>query len=148
MENTERHRCFWVNVKNPLYIQYHDTEWGVPQHSDKKLWELLMLESFQAGLSWECILNKREGFRKAFDEFDVEKISGYGEEKYLRLLADPNIIRNKLKIKACITNSRIFRKIQEEYGSFEKERNEIRWYGHYIFVFAGNWDTECTYERL
>ena len=85
----------------------------------KKLWELLMLESFQAGLSWECILNKREGFRKAFDDFDVEKISRYGEEKYLQLLADPNIIRNKLKIKACITNSKIFRKIQEEYGSFD-----------------------------
>lgn len=119
MENTEHHRCFWVNMKNPLYIQYHDTEWGVPQHSDKKLWELLMLESFQAGLSWECILNKREAFRKAFDDFDVEKISEYDEEKCSQLLADPSIIRNKLKIRACITNSRIFRKIQEEYGSFD-----------------------------
>ena len=77
MNTTNRNRCIWVNMKNPLYIAYHDEEWGVPVHSDKKLFEMLILESFQAGLTWECILNKRENFRKAFDNFDIEKISHY-----------------------------------------------------------------------
>jgi len=113
-------RCSWVNMKNPLYVQYHDTEWGVPQHSDQKLFELLLLEGFQAGLSWECILNKRESFRQAFDDFDVEKVSHYDEEKVTQLLTDSNIIRNRLKIQAAITNGCIFRQIQEEFGSFDK----------------------------
>lgn len=112
-------RCSWVNMKNPLYIQYHDAEWGVPRHTDKMLFELLILEGFQAGLSWECVLNKRENFRRAFDDFDVEKISRYDEEKCLQLRSDPNIIRNKLKIKASVTNSRVFMQIQKEYGSFD-----------------------------
>lgn len=112
-------RCSWVNMKNPLYIQYHDAEWGIPEHSDKKLFELLILEGFQAGLSWECVLNKRESFRQAFDDFDVEKISRYDEEKCRQLLSNPNIIRNRLKIKASVTNSRIFMQIQKEYGSFD-----------------------------
>ena len=114
-----KNRCFWVNMKNPLYVQYHDTEWGVPLHDDKKLFEMLILEGFQAGLSWECILNKREAFRKAFDNFDIEKIINYGEEKCLQLLSNPNIIRNKLKINASITNSHIFKQIQQEFGSFD-----------------------------
>lgn len=113
------HRCSWVNMDNPLYIQYHDTEWGIPEHGDKKLFEMLILECFQAGLSWECVLNKREGFRQAFDDFDVEKISRYDEEKCIQLLSDPNIIRNRLKIFACVTNSRIFMEIQKEFGSFD-----------------------------
>ena len=121
------HRCSWVNGKNPLSIQYHDTEWGVPQHSDQKLFEMLILECFQAGLSWECILNKREGFRRAFENFDVEKVSRYGEEKCAQLLADPHIIRNRLKIQACVTNSRVFMQIQKEYGSFDA----------YIWSFTG-----------
>ena len=112
-------RCVWVNMKNPLSIRYHDTEWSVPQHTEKKLFEMLLLECFQAGLSWECILNKREGFRQAFDDFDVEKISRYDEEKCAQLLADPNIIRNRLKIRASVTNSRIFIQIQKEYSSFD-----------------------------
>ena len=112
-------RCAWVNMKNPLSIRYHDTEWGVPEHTDKKLFEMLILECFQAGLSWECILNKRDGFRQAFDGFDAEKISRYDEEKCTRLLSDPNIVRNKLKIQACVTNSRVFLQIQKEYGSFD-----------------------------
>lgn len=112
-------RCSWVNMKNPLSIQYHDTEWGVPEHTDRKLFEMLILESFQAGLSWECVLNKREGFRRAFDDFDVERVSRYDEEKCARLLSDPNIIRNRLKIQASVTNSRIFMEIQKEYGSFD-----------------------------
>ncbi|MCM1143574.1 MAG: DNA-3-methyladenine glycosylase I [Blautia sp.] len=112
-------RCAWVNMKNPLYIQYHDTEWGVPLHTDKELYELLILEGFQAGLSWECVLNKRENFRRAFDDFDVEKVSQYDEEKCRQLQSDSSIIRNKLKIAASVTNSRIFMQIQKEYGSFD-----------------------------
>ncbi len=111
-------RCWWVNLKNPLYVEYHDKEWGVPVHSDKKLFEMLLLEFFQAGLSWECVLNKREGFREAFDGFDVEKISRYDDEKCNSLLSAP-IIRNKLKIKASVDNSRVFLQIQKEFGSFD-----------------------------
>ncbi len=111
-------RCWWVNLKNPLYVEYHDKEWGVPVHSDKKLFEMLLLEFFQAGLSWECVLNKREGFREAFDGFDVEKISRYDDEKCNSLLSAP-IIRNKLKIKASVENSRVFLQIQKEFGSFD-----------------------------
>lgn len=113
-------RCFWVNMKNPLYIEYHDTEWGVPEHSDKVLFEMLILEGFQAGLTWECILNRREGFRKAFDDFDVDKISSYDDEKCAQLLLNPGIIRNKLKINAAVTNSLVFKQIQQEFGSFDK----------------------------
>ncbi|MCH5204143.1 MAG: DNA-3-methyladenine glycosylase I [Oscillospiraceae bacterium] len=111
-------RCPWVNMKNPLYVKYHDREWGVPEHSDRKLFETLMLECFQAGLSWECVLNKREAFRQAFDNFDVRKISLYDDGKCEQLLSAP-IIRNKLKIKACVTNSRVFMQIQKELGSFD-----------------------------
>jgi DNA-3-methyladenine glycosylase I len=112
-------RCGWVNMKNPLYIQYHDEEWGVPQHEDKKLYELLILESFQAGLSWECVLNKREAFRQAYDDFQIEKVIQYDEAKKQELLANPGIIRNKLKVNASIKNSMIFKEIQQEYGSFD-----------------------------
>ncbi len=111
-------RCKWVNLKNPLYIKYHDEEWGVPVFDDKKLYELFILESFQAGLSWECVLNKREYFRKAYDNFDIDKVVLYDETKYAELLSNQNIIRNKLKIKASIKNSIIFKKIQKEFGSF------------------------------
>ena len=111
-------RCRWVNLKNPLYVAYHDNEWGVPQHGDKKLFEMLVLECFQAGLSWECVLNKREAFRQALDDFDPEKISRYEEETCARLLSAP-IIRNRAKIKACVINSRVFLEIQKEYGSFD-----------------------------
>lgn len=113
------HRCGWVNGKNPLYVQYHDEEWGVPQHSENRLFELLVLEGFQAGLSWECVLNKRERFRRVYDGFDAEKVSRYGEEKIRELLADPGIIRNRLKIQASVTNAKAFLRIQEEYGSFD-----------------------------
>lgn len=111
-------RCAWVNMKNPQYIRYHDEEWGVPQHSEKMLFELLILEGFQAGLSWECILNKRENFRVVYDGFDIEKVSQYDEDKIQSLLSDPGIIRNRLKVQASVTNAKIFLKIQEEYGSF------------------------------
>ena len=112
-------RCAWVNMKNPLYIRYHDAEWGVPLHDDRALFELLILEGFQAGLSWECVLNKRDAFRRAFDGFDPEKISRYDEGKRASLLADPGIIRNRLKIQAAVTNSRVFLGIRREFGSFD-----------------------------
>lgn len=114
-----KQRCAWVNMKNPLYIQYHDNEWGVPEHQDEKLYELLILESFQAGLSWECILNKRKAFREAFDGFDIDKVCEYGDDKIAELMSNPGIIRNRRKIEAAITNSRIFKDIQKEYGSFD-----------------------------
>ncbi len=111
-------RCKWCNVKNPLYIEYHDKEWGVQNFSDTYLFEMLILESFQAGLSWECILNKRQHFKEAYDNFDIDKIIDYDERKIKELLANEKIIRNKLKIKASINNAKIFKKIQKEFGSF------------------------------
>lgn len=113
-------RCTWANPKNKLYIRYHDEEWGQPVHDDHRLFEMLILESFQAGLSWECVLNKRESFRKAFDGFDLEKVCAYDEEKMEVLRQDAGIVRNRRKIKAAVDNARIFRKIVEEYGSFSK----------------------------
>jgi len=113
-------RCFWVNLKNPVYIRYHDEEWSRPCHDDRALYELLILECFQAGLSWECVLNKREAFRRAYDGFDIGKVCAYGEEKIAELLTDPGIIRNRLKVRASIRNSQVFRTIQQEFGSFDR----------------------------
>lgn len=113
-------RCFWANPKNPLYIAYHDEEWGVPCHDERKLFEMLILEGFQAGLSWECVLNKREAFFEAFDNFDVQKVVKYDENKFAELAANPKIIRNRLKIGASVVNASAFIKIQEEYGSFDR----------------------------
>lgn len=112
-------RCFWVS-DDPLYIEYHDTEWGVPVYDDERLFEFLMLETFQAGLSWITILKKRENFRKAFDSFDYKKIAKYPESKYNSLMQDTGIIRNKLKIRAAISNAQSFMNIQKEFGSFSK----------------------------
>ena len=111
-------RCKWCNIKNKLYVDYHDKEWGRQNFNDKYLFEMLVLESFQAGLSWECVLNKREYLRKAFDDFKLEKICNYNDEKIQQLLKDRNIIRNKLKIMSTINNSKIFKDIQNEYGTF------------------------------
>lgn len=111
-------RCSWVNLKNDKYIKYHDEEWGVPVYEDKKLYELLLLECFQAGLSWECVLNKRESFRDAFDQFNWHKISQYQEPKIQELLENTAIIRNKRKIAATILNAKIFIQIQKEYETF------------------------------
>lgn len=111
-------RCKWVNENNKLYVDYHDNEWGVPSYEDKYLFEMLVLESFQAGLSWECILNKRDAFRLVFDDFDYDKIVKYDIEKIEQLLNNKNIVRNKLKIKAAIKNAKVFKDIQKEYGSF------------------------------
>ncbi len=116
----ERKRCSWVNLNSPLYINYHDKEWGVPSHDDRYLFEMLILESFQAGLSWSTILKKREHFREAFDGFDVVKVSQYDEVKKEALRENKGIIRNKLKIKAAVNNAKTFITIQKEYGSFSK----------------------------
>lgn len=110
-------RCGWCK-NDPLYMAYHDTEWGVPVFKDDILFEFLILETFQAGLSWITILRKRENFRNAFDHFDYKKIANYSEAKYEELLQDAGIIRNKLKIKATITNAISFMEVQQEFGSF------------------------------
>ena len=114
----DKKRCKWCNLKNPIYVKYHDFEWCVPSFKEDYLYEMLILESFQAGLSWECVLNKRENFRKAYDNFDLEKVVCYGEDKVKELLEDKGIIRNKYKVKASINNSKIFRDISKKYGGF------------------------------
>ncbi len=121
-------RCKWVNLNNQLYIDYHDHEWGIINHDENYLFEMLILEGFQAGLSWECVLNKREAFKKAFDNFNYIKISKYDVNKVNELMNNPDIIRNKLKINASIINAKVFMKIQKEFGSFDK----------YIWSFTGN----------
>ncbi|MBQ7523055.1 MAG: DNA-3-methyladenine glycosylase I, partial [Oscillospiraceae bacterium] len=98
-------RCFWAPENDPVYLEYHDTEWGVPCHDDAKLYEMLILESFQAGLSWACVLHKREAFRRAYDGFDVTKVARYDAVQQERLMNDPGIIRNRLKIRASVLNS-------------------------------------------
>ena len=113
----DKTRCGWCK-NDPLYMAYHDTEWGVPVFEDDKLFEFLILETFQAGLSWITILRKRENFRNAFDDFDYKKIANYSEAKYEELLLDAGIIRNKLKIKATISNALAFMEVQQEFGSF------------------------------
>ena len=115
-----KHRCRWANPKNPLYVRYHDEEWGVPLHDDQKLFELLILENFQAGLSWECVLNKRGAFRRAFEGFDPACVSTYGEDKLESLRSDASLIRNRLKLRAAVTNARAFCAIQREWGSFDR----------------------------
>ncbi len=127
-------RCFWCNEKNPLYVKYHDEQWGVPRFDDAYLFEMLLLEGFQAGLSWECVLNKTESFRRAFDGFDRDKIASYGEEKILALKADKGIIRNERKIRASVKNAQVFTDIVKEYGSFYD----------YLRIF---WDGETVFEN-
>ena len=115
-----KRRCGWCNLGNARYVQYHDTEWGVAVHEEQRLFELLVLEGFQAGLSWECVLNKREAFREAFDGFDYTKVAQYDVAKMELLRECQGIIRNRLKIAAAVGNARVFMKIQEEYGSFDR----------------------------
>ena len=116
MKKDDKERCSWATTE--LYKEYHDNEWGKPVHNDRKLFEMLILEGMQAGLSWLTILNKRMGFREAFDNFDYQKITFYDEAKIEELMQNANIVRNRLKIKSAITNAQQFIKIQEEYGSF------------------------------
>ena len=115
---TPVNKCSWA-LSNPLLEHYHDVEWGVPAHDDRLLFELLILEGAQAGLSWSTILKKRAGYRKAFDNFDAETIARYDEQKINALLANPDIVRNKLKVNAAITNAAAFLKVQQEFGSFD-----------------------------
>ncbi|MEN7548556.1 DNA-3-methyladenine glycosylase I [Rapidithrix thailandica] len=116
----EKQRCKWANPKNKLYIQYHDEEWGVPVHDDQVLFEFIVLESAQAGLSWETVLNKRENYRIAFDQFDPEKVATYDNEKIETLLQNPGIIRNRAKVAAAVNNAQKFLEIQAAYGSFDQ----------------------------
>jgi DNA-3-methyladenine glycosylase I len=120
-------RCAWAESGNELYIQYHDREWGVPVHEDRKQFEFLILEGAQAGLSWSTVLNKREGYRKAFANFDPVKVARFSEKKVETLIQNPSIIRNRLKITSAVSNARAFLAIQKEYGSFDT----------YIWAFVG-----------
>src|SRR5690349_10663112 len=120
------HRCPWSG-SDPLMIEYHDTEWGVPLHDDQKLFEFLILEGAQAGLSWRTVLYKRENYRKAFDHFDVNKVARYTDRQIARLMNDAGIIRNKLKVASAVTNAKAFLKAQKEFGTFDK----------YIWQFTG-----------
>jgi DNA-3-methyladenine glycosylase I len=130
-------RCQWPS-DDELMLQYHDTEWGVPVHDDRKHFEFLVLDAFQAGLSWSIILKKRENFRKAFDNFDPAKISRYREAKIKKLLNDPGIIRNKLKIRSTVTNAKAFLEIQGEFGSFDK----------FIWQFTGGKQKNNRWKKL
>jgi len=112
-------RCSWVSLASPLMVDYHDREWGVPVHDDRRHFEFLVLEAAQAGLSWAIVLNKREGYRRAFSEFDPERVARYTAKRVDRLLADPGIVRNRMKIEAAIRNARAFLAIQDAFGSFD-----------------------------
>ena len=122
-----QNRCNWCKGSQ-LYMDYHDNEWGTPLHDDDKLFEFLILEAFQAGLSWSTILNKREAFREAFDGFDAVKIAAYNDDKVAELLQNAGIIRNRMKINAAIKNAKVFLEIQKEHGSFD----------HYIWQFVNH----------
>lgn len=119
-------RCAWP-LGHPLMVQYHDTEWGVPLHDDRKLFEFLVLDAAQAGLSWRTVLLKRENYRQAFDNFDAEKVARYTEKRVQKMLANPGIIRNRLKVRSAITNARALLKVRDEFSSFDK----------YIWQFVG-----------
>lgn len=114
----EKIRCLWVDEKSPVYVKYHDEEWGKPVYDDGKLYEMFLLETFQAGLSWITVLKKREAFREAFDGFSVEKAAAYGDEKLKELMENKSLIRNRRKMEAAVKNARIFMDIQREFGSF------------------------------
>ena len=114
-----KRRCPWANPDDPLYLEYHDTEWGVPVHDDRKLFEFLVLEGAQAGLSWRTILNRRENYRKAFAGFDPVKVAAFDGRTVKKLLEDPGIIRNRRKIESAISNAKLVLEVQEEHGSFD-----------------------------
>lgn len=137
MDSESLNRCAWAG-NDPLYQKYHDEEWGVPVYDDKKLFEFLLLETFQAGLSWITILRKRENFRLAFDQFDYHKIALYDEKKESELMENAGIIRNKLKIKSAISNAQAFIQIQKELGSFSK----------YIWAFVNNQTIQNKFQEL
>lgn len=119
MPSRDLPRCSWVDLDDPLYVAYHDEEWGVPLHDDRRLFEMLILEGAQAGLSWITVLRRRESYRRAFDHFDPVKIARYGDAKVAKLLADPGIIRNRAKVAATVQNARAYLQVVEETGSFD-----------------------------
>ena len=124
--------CKWVNIKNEKYIKYHNEEWGSLNLNEEYLYEIIILEMFHSGLSWECVLNKRENFKKAYDNFDIKKVSKYDEKKIEELLKDEGIIRHRKKIEASIINSKIFLEIQKEFGSFS---NYLKSFGFSEIIF-------------
>lgn len=138
-------RCKWCNLNSFKYIEYHDNEWCKPNFDDNYLFEMLILESFQAGLSWECILNKRENFKQAFDNFDVYKICNYNDEKIKKLLENKSIIRNKQKINATINNSKIFIKIKNEYGTFY---NYLKTFTNNKIIYETNKNTNLLSDKI
>ena len=131
-------RCFWANTDDQLYQSYHDQEWGVPVHDDRRLFEFLILDAMQAGLSWLTILRKREDFRKAFNSFDPERIARYRERKIESLLANAGIIRNRLKIEAAAANARAFLLVRKEFGTFDA----------YVWGFVGGTTKQNAWENL
>lgn len=133
----EKTRCSWAKESNPLYVEYHDTEWGVPTHDDQMLFEMIVLEGSQAGLSWETILNKREGYRKAFYNFDVQKVANMSDKELENLRNNPDIVRNRLKINMARKNARVFIDIQKEFGSF----NDYIWAYVDHKPILNNWKT-------
>ena len=138
-------RCRWCNLNNFKYIEYHDNEWCKPNFDDNYLFEMLILESFQAGLSWECILYYRENFKQAFDNFDVYKICNYNDEKIKKLLENKSIIRNKQKINATINNSKIFIKIKNEYGTFY---NYLKTFTNNKIIYETNKNTNLLSDKI
>ena len=135
--NLKLKRCLWAGT-DPLYIKYHDEEWGKEVHDDKKLFEFLILESAQAGLSWITILRRREGYRKAFADFDVEKVAAFDDKDVERLLNDTGIIRNRLKVLSAIKNAKLFMEVQKEFGSFDKYLYSFMPGGNPVNNFSGN----------
>lgn len=133
-----RVRCQWLNLNNPLYVKYHDREWGRPIHDDIKHFEMITLEGAQAGLSWETVLNKRENYRKAFLNFDPVKVSKLSQSRMEKILKDPGIVRNRLKVESTISNAKAFLKIQKEFGSFDK----------YIWGFVGGKPIKNNFQSL
>ncbi len=130
-------RCAWAG-SDPLYVAYHDEEWGVPVHDDRLLFEFLILEGAQAGLSWSTILKKRDHYRQAFDHFDIQRVAGYGEEKVAELLANPGIVRNRLKVRAAISNAQAVSQVQQQYGSLDA----------YLWEFVGGKPVQNAWQHL
>ncbi|MCY4029759.1 MAG: DNA-3-methyladenine glycosylase I [Acidobacteria bacterium] len=133
----EPNRCAW-GASHPLYVPYHDTEWGVPLHDDRRIFEHLVLEGAQAGLSWLTVLKKRDAYRRAFDGFDPRRVARYGDAQIARLLADASIIRNRLKIRSAVTNARAFLDVQEEFGTFDR----------YVWQFVGGRPKQNAWRTL
>lgn len=133
----EKTRCEWAGT-DPLYVAYHDEEWGVPVHDDRTLFEFLILEGAQAGLSWSTILNKRQNYHRAFDGFDPQKVAAYDEDKIAELLEDPGIVRNRLKVRSAVQNAQAFLRIQEGFGSFDA----------YVWQFVGGQPIQNNWQSL